>query len=71
MWESFNNGVDNTIKDREKIEKKLNEFLDKEKEFCHHNGKYTLDKDNKCCKCGLPLKKGIKGIRLPLKPKQR
>ena len=30
MWESFNNGVDNTIKDREKIEKKLNEFLDKE-----------------------------------------
>jgi len=45
--------------------------MNKEKEFCHHNGKYTLDKDNKCCKCGLPLKKGIKGIRLPLKPKQR
>ncbi len=35
-------------------------------EFCQHNGKYTLDKDNKCCKCRLPLKKGIKGIRLPL-----
>ena len=40
------------------------------KEFCHHNGKYTLDKDNKCCKCRLPLKKGIKGIRLSLKPKE-
>jgi len=37
-------------------------------EFCQHNGKYTLDKDNKCCKCRLPLKKGIKGIRLPLNP---
>jgi len=31
-------------------QKKMNE------EFCYHNGKYTLDKDDKCCKCGLPLK---------------
>ena len=35
-------------------------------EFCQHNGKYTLNKDDKCCKCKLPLKKSIKGIRLPL-----
>ena len=40
------------------------------KEVCQHNGKYTLNKDNKCCKCRLPLKKSIKGIRLPIKPKQ-
>ena len=40
------------------------------KEFCYHNGKYTLDKNDKCCKCRLPLKKGIKGIRIPLKPRE-
>ena len=41
------------------------------KEFCYHNGKYNLDKNNKCCKCGLPLKKGIKGVRLLLKTKRK
>jgi len=43
MWESFNNGVDNTIKDREKIEKKLNEFLDKE--LCIYSIKINQNKD--------------------------
>ena len=38
--------------------------------FCHHNGKYTLDKDDKCCKCGLPLLPGIKGIRIPLNQRE-
>lgn len=30
IWETFNNGVDNTIENREELDKKFNDFLDME-----------------------------------------
>lgn len=30
IWETFNNGVDNTIKNREELDKKFNDFLNME-----------------------------------------
>ena len=30
IWETFNNGVDNTIKNREELDEKINDFLNME-----------------------------------------